>query len=103
MVIDEQLFDRLWSIQQELGNDQAYNIISGYRSPETNAMLRERSSNVAVNSYHIKGRAVDIQPRGVALASFHRVALSLKEGGVGYYPGSSFVHLDTGPARNWIS
>lgn len=103
MVIDEALFDRLWTVQQILGEDSTYDIISGYRSPKTNAMLRERSSRVAVNSYHMKGRAIDIRPRNIPLDVFRKAALSLNAGGVGYYPGSQFVHLDTGPVRNWVS
>lgn len=103
MVIDEKLFDRLWVIQQELGTNEVIDIISGYRSPTTNAMLREKSSKVAVNSFHMKGRAIDLRMRRSSLESVRNAALSLKEGGVGYYPSSLFIHLDTGPNRSWIS
>lgn len=103
MVIDEKLFDRLWRIQKELGSTGTYDVISGYRSPKTNAMLREKSSKVAINSYHMKGRAIDTKLRGFDLENVHKVALSLNGGGVGYYPNSHFIHLDTGPVRNWVS
>ncbi len=78
-----------------------YTVLSGYRSPETNALLAQSSRWVAVNSLHIQGRAVDIRIGGVPIAAVHAAALDLRRGGVGYYPSADFVHVDTGPFRTW--
>lgn len=100
-VIDCKLFDQLWELQQRCGGDGVFEIISGYRSPTTNNKLRKKSSGVAKKSYHMKGRAIDIRLRGTHLKKLRRAALAMKAGGVGYYPSSDFIHLDTGPVRNW--
>ena len=76
-------------------------IISGYRSPKTNAALRNGSSGVAKKSLHMQGRAIDLRIPGVSHKELHRAALELRSGGVGYYPDSGFVHLDTGRVRRW--
>lgn len=76
-------------------------IISGYRSPKTNNALRKNSSGVAKKSYHMSGRAVDFRIPGIELAQLREAALSIKKGGVGYYPRSGFIHIDTGPVRSW--
>ena len=76
-------------------------VISGYRSPKTNAMLARRSRKVAKNSYHMKGMAIDLRLPGCPLEEVRAAALSLGGGGVGFYPGPQFVHLDTGPVRAW--
>jgi uncharacterized protein YcbK (DUF882 family) len=76
-------------------------VISGYRSPETNALLREESSGVALNSLHLQGMAVDIRVPGRHLATLRNAARSLARGGVGYYPASDFVHVDVGQVRHW--
>jgi uncharacterized protein YcbK (DUF882 family) len=99
--IDPQLFDQLFAVRQKLGTDRPFHIISGYRSPQTNRMRRSRSKGVAKNSLHLVGRAVDIRVPGQRLSDLRKVALSLKAGGVGYYPTSDFVHMDTGPVRRW--
>lgn len=99
--IDIHLADLLYDIQEELGGDVTFNIISGYRSSETNKMLRKKSKKVAKHSYHIKGKAVDINIDGVKLKKIKKIAMKLKKGGVGYYPKSGFVHVDTGPIRHW--
>lgn len=100
--IDYNLFDLLHAIQVELGaSDSGFKLISGYRSQETNAMLRRRSGGVARKSLHLKGLAADIRPVNVGLNSLRKAAINLKEGGVGYYPSSSFVHVDTGRVRFW--
>jgi len=78
-----------------------YEVISGYRSPATNAYLRRMGSGVAKDSLHTKGRAIDVRLNGVALSDLHRAALQLRAGGVGYYQASNFVHLDTGRVRHW--
>lgn len=101
VVMDPKLFDQLWDLQQRLGSDGVYEIISGYRSPATNNMLRKKSGGVASKSYHLQGRAIDIRLRGSKTSDVRTAALDMQAGGVGYYPGSDFVHLDTGPVRNW--
>lgn len=100
--IDPKLYDQLYLLQHRLGKVGEIQIISGYRSPNTNAMLRRTSSGVAKKSYHMKGQAIDLRLPGVPLAQVRQAALNMKVGGVGYYPSSNFVHLDTGPVRNWV-
>ena len=85
----------------KLNTAQPFNIISGYRSPKTNAFLRRRSSGVAANSFHMYGKAADVRVPGCSLSLLRRVAMDLTEGGVGYYPRSNFVHVDVGPVRFW--
>jgi uncharacterized protein YcbK (DUF882 family) len=101
-LMDPQIYDQLYRVQQLLGSTRAFEVISGYRCPATNANLRQtRSGGVAKHSLHMEGRAIDVRLPGVALADLHQAALSLRGGGVGYYPGEQFVHLDTGRVRNW--
>ncbi len=97
--IDVGLYDQLVA----LAPSQELQVISAYRSPQTNAMLRARSGGVAKNSYHLRGQAIDISPSGVRLEDFYHRALRMNAGGVGYYPGSDFIHIDTGPIREWPS
>lgn len=99
--MDKKLFDQITRIQAALGTDAEVQIISGYRSPTTNAMLRNKSSGVAKKSFHMLGQAIDFRLEGISLKQVHEAALSLKAGGVGYYPKSQFVHIDTGPVRQW--
>ena len=99
--IDPELMDILWEIQQVTGNHSTYEVISAYRSPETNAMLRSRSSGVARNSQHLHGKAIDVRLRGLDTRELRDTALELKRGGVGYYASSDFVHVDTGRVRSW--
>ena len=102
--IDPQLFDLLHELGGTLETDQPYHIISGYRSPQTNAMLRERGGShtgVASGSLHMVGKAIDIRLPGVKLDDLRNAAASLKRGGVGFYPSSNFVHVDTGRVRYW--
>ncbi len=99
--MDKGLFDQLSRIQALLGCDAEVQIISGYRSPATNEMLRNGSNGVAKKSYHMLGKAFDFRLDGVSLKKVHEAALSLNAGGVGYYPRSGFVHIDTGPVRRW--
>jgi len=103
MVMDRALFDQMWTLQQRCGGDEVFEIISGYRSTATNNWLRKRSSSsgVAKESYHTKGKAIDIRLRGTRLNKLHSEALAMNAGGVGYYPGLDFIHLDTGQVRNW--
>lgn len=99
--IDPNLLDCLCRLSGKSGHDCTFHVISGYRSPATNAMLRKRSRHVARNSYHMYGRAIDIYLPHCPLDKLRRLALSLRAGGVGYYPKSGFVHIDTGPLRHW--
>ncbi len=98
--IDPALYDTLHALSQRCGGG-TFEIISGYRSPRTNAMLRQSSSGVAEHSLHIEGRAIDIRLSGFDTARLRAAALSLAHGGVGYYPQSDFVHVDTGRFRTW--
>lgn len=101
--IDARLLDLLWSLGRKVGMNpaRAFHLVSGYRSPETNALLRRHDPDVAKNSLHMAGKAADIRVPGCSLAHLRRAALDLGAGGVGYYPGSGFVHVDTGPVRRW--
>ncbi len=101
--MDPKLFDVLWEVYRKSGATQPITVIGGYRAPETNAMLRRRSSGVAENSLHTKGQAIDFYIPGVPLAKLRAVGLQAQAGGVGYYPGSGspFVHMDTGSVRHW--
>jgi uncharacterized protein YcbK (DUF882 family) len=99
--IDPQLLDTLYDVAQRAGVDPVFSVISGYRSPQTNAMLHERSSGVASHSLHMEGRAIDVRLAQVDCADLAAKALEMKRGGVGYYRQSDFVHLDTGRFRTW--
>jgi len=101
-LMDPQVFDLLHRVQQVLGSKGSFEVISGYRCPATNSNLRQtRSGGVAKHSLHMEGRAIDVRLPGVPLADLHKAALSLRAGGVGFYPREQFVHLDTGRVRNW--
>jgi uncharacterized protein YcbK (DUF882 family) len=101
--IDPQLYDLLHRVQRELGADERMvEIVSAYRSPATNARLREtRGGGVARHSLHLEGRALDLRLPGVSLEDLRDAARSLAAGGVGYYAREKFVHLDTGRVRTW--
>jgi uncharacterized protein YcbK (DUF882 family) len=99
--IDPALFDQLHDIQQALGKFGRYEIISAYRSPKTNAMLAGKSGGVAKRSLHMQGRALDVRLTDVATNDLRAAALELQRGGVGYYPKSKFIHIDTGRVRRW--
>ncbi|MBO9428391.1 YcbK family protein [Sulfitobacter sp. R18_1] len=100
--IDLDVFEILYGIQTHLGvQESGLHLISGYRSPATNRMLRSRSSGVAKYSLHLDGRAADIRVPGVNLWKLRETALKLRAGGVGYYTGSNFVHVDNGRVRTW--
>ena len=96
-----ELMDLLHAMQLQLGTKKPFHVVSGYRSPKTNAMLRRTSSGVAKRSFHMQGQAIDIRMPGASLQNVHKAALALRGGGVGYYPGSNFIHLDVGPVRHW--
>ena len=99
--IDPHLLDIAHNLQSRVGNHGVFQVVCGYRSPETNAMMHEASAGVAAHSMHIEGRAMDIRMPGTRLASLKRAAVALKMGGVGYYPEDDFVHIDLGPVRKW--
>ena len=102
--MDPQLFDLLHRVRLALGGTSlsAYEVISGYRCPETNDHLRNsRGGGVAKRSLHMEGKAIDIRIPGVPLAELRDAALSLQAGGVGFYPREQFVHIDTGRVRTW--
>ena len=99
--IDPQLFDTLCRILGECGSCGTYEVISGYRSPKTNELLRKSGSGVAKKSLHMKGQAIDIRLSDRPTELLRDIAASFHNGGVGYYPGSDFVHIDTGERRVW--
>jgi len=99
--MDADLLNLIYDVRDSLGSDDVYEIISAYRSPATNDMLRQNSSGVARNSQHLLGKAIDVRLRGVDTADLRDAALALKRGGVGYYQSSDFVHMDTGRLRRW--
>jgi uncharacterized protein YcbK (DUF882 family) len=101
--MDPHLIDLAWEVQREAGSSEPIWVVCGYRSPQTNAMLRHRSSGVARFSQHMLGRAMDFYIPGVPLAELRVIGLRLARGGVGFYPtsGSPFVHMDTGSIRMW--
>jgi len=99
--IEPRLLDLLHRLSRTLESDAPYHVISGYRSPATNAMLHAASPNVAAGSLHMQGWAIDVRVPGRQLAELHRAALGLRGGGVGYYPASDFVHVDVGRVRTW--
>jgi len=102
-LIDPALHDQLHVLVTATGTKEPFQVISGYRSPATNPMLQREAHGVATSSLHLQGQAIDIRLADVALADLHGAALSLRAGGVGYYPApsSNFVHVDTGAVRRW--
>jgi uncharacterized protein YcbK (DUF882 family) len=99
--MDRELLDLLYRLQHRLENKNEFEVISGYRSPKTNAMLRSKSNGVAKKSLHMQGKAIDIRLPGTSLKQLRKAAVTLKSGGVGYYPNSNFIHVDTGRVRYW--
>lgn len=101
--IDPELLDLIYDVRRLLGSDAAFEVISAYRSPKTNEILRGRSTNsgVAKKSQHILGKAIDVRLRGVPTGELRDAAIALSRGGVGYYRNSDFVHMDTGRVRRW--
>lgn len=99
--IDWDLLDLLSDLHQESGSRLPFEVICGYRSPATNKMLASRSHNVSPKSLHLQGKAIDIRLADVSLDRLRTTALGLGRGGVGYYPESNFVHVDTGRVRTW--
>ena len=100
-VIDPQLLLLLDQVNAKMGAASQFHIISGYRSPESNALLNATTTGVAKHSMHMDGKAIDIRMPGRNLAQVRQAAMALRGGGVGYYPDSQFVHMDTGRLRSW--
>jgi uncharacterized protein YcbK (DUF882 family) len=100
--IDPGVLDVMWSLASAVGRpDGTFEIVSGYRSPRTNSLLKAQGHGVATHSLHVEGRAIDLRMRGVQTARLRDLALALRRGGVGYYVASDFVHVDTGRVRHW--
>ncbi len=99
--IDLRTIDIMAAAHNMMAVSEPYMLLSGYRSPKTNAMLRSRSSGVAKNSLHLKGQAADLRLNSRSVNQIARAASACKAGGVGRYSGSNFVHMDCGPVRSW--
>lgn len=99
--MDRQTIDIIAAAHRMLDCDEPFEVVSGYRTPQTNAMLRSRSRGVAKNSYHMRGMAVDLTLKSRSVAQIARAGLSINAGGVGRYSRSNFVHFDSGPVRKW--
>jgi len=99
--IDPRAIDILYMINRKSSARNSFEVLSGYRSPKTNEMLRRVGHGVAKNSLHLTGQAIDIRVPGYSTRRLHDVAIDLHAGGVGYYPVSNFVHIDTGKVRSW--
>ncbi len=99
--IDPALLDILYNVANSVDAGKPFEILSGYRTPATNAALRRHGIRTASHSYHMVGQAVDITLPGVSLRNMRKAALALGKGGVGYYPRSGFIHVDTGDVRQW--
>jgi uncharacterized protein YcbK (DUF882 family) len=100
-LIDPVLLDLLHRLTAATETTKPFQVISGFRSPKTNQMLREKSTGVAASSLHMAGKAIDLRLADVPLPALRAAALDLKGGGVGFYPESNFVHVDTGRVRRW--
>ena len=100
-LIDRNLLDLISAISIKLKPKEPFHVISGYRSPRTNNLLRKRGKGAAKNSFHLKGQAADIRLPGYRTSVLRKAAYEVKSGGVGYYPKSGFVHVDIGPLRYW--
>jgi uncharacterized protein YcbK (DUF882 family) len=99
--INAGVLDLLEMLRSRLDSRDPFLVMSGYRSPTTNAWMQAHSSGVASNSFHMKGMAIDLRCEGRTLSQVRQAAMSLRAGGVGYYPNSDFVHVDCGPVRHW--
>lgn len=99
--MDPHLLDLIYDLREALGSEGTYEVISAYRSPATNDMLRQRSGGVAKNSQHLLGKAIDVRLGDVDLTKLRDAAIAMQRGGVGYYASPNFVHIDTGRVRRW--
>lgn len=103
IAMQRELYQNMYQLQQLFSSAEPLYIVSGYRAPATNAGLRHTSDGVAEHSLHMQGRAIDIRIPGVSHRHLHQAALAMGNGGVGYYPKSGFVHIDTGRVRHWTA
>ncbi|MBB6253410.1 DUF882 domain-containing protein [Nitrospirillum iridis] len=101
IAMDPKLLDLMFQMQHRLRSNDTIQVICGYRCPKTNAMLAANSEGVASHSMHMEGKAIDLDLASKPLSRIRQVAIELKQGGVGYYPKSNFVHVDTGRVRQW--
>lgn len=101
IAMQHELYEKMHYLQQLFSTNKPLYVISGYRCPNSNAAMRHLSHNVAENSLHTQGRAVDIRIPGVSHRDLHKAALAMRSGGVGYYPKDGFIHIDTGRVRQW--
>ena len=99
--MDNDLLNLLHTLHQKMDSKKEFQIISGYRSPKTNAALSKKSNGVAKKSLHMQGKAIDIRLPGCQLSDLRKAAINCQTGGVGYYPKSDFIHIDTGHVRHW--
>ncbi|MGB8326231.1 MAG: DUF882 domain-containing protein [Steroidobacteraceae bacterium] len=99
--MDARLYEQLADLALAAGREPRFEVISGYRSPRTNARLAEEGRGVAPHSLHLEGRAIDVRLKGLSCADLRDLALAARRGGVGYYARSDFVHVDTGRVRTW--
>ena len=99
--MDPRVIDLICSLQHKMGAKKPFQVISGYRSPGTNAYLHDHTDGVAQHSLHMEGKAIDIRLEGTSVHNLGRAARSLRAGGVGQYPDSGFVHVDVGRVRHW--
>ncbi len=99
--IDTDLIESIYKLQNKLNSSKPIEIISGYRSVASNTEMAKHNDGVAMNSYHTKGKAVDLALKGISTKEIHELATQIHVGGIGYYPESGFVHIDVGPVRNW--
>ena len=99
--ININLLDLLFDVKEQLKSKEPFHVMSGYRTPKSNAMLSKRKKGVSKNSLHMYGKAVDISMPGYSLRDIRKAAMNLRAGGVGYYPRSKFLHLDVGEVRYW--
>jgi len=99
--MDSGLLELLNELHLKVGAKESFQVISGYRSPKTNAALNKKSNGVAKKSLHMQGKAIDIRLPGCSLTNLRDAALSCNKGGVGFYAKSNFIHIDTGRVRRW--
>ena len=101
MAMQRRLYEKLYHLQNLFGSKEPLYVVSAYRAPKTNADLRRHSGGVAEGSMHMQGKAIDIRIPGVSHRHLHKAAVAMRSGGVGYYPKSGFIHIDTGRRRHW--
>lgn len=103
MAMQRELYEKMYHLQELFNSREPLYVVSGYRAPATNQGLRQASDGVAENSLHMQGRAVDLRIPGVSHRDLHQAALAMRSGGVGYYPRSGYIHIDTGRVRSWTT